>query len=509
MWIASAGEIGDNIARAMKKTAPAPQSFVRRFRNIFRLPRLSGNLRLSACALLWLAAGGCSGGTGNDGFDAVQKQVLERTGQRVVWNRGSAEDAEAEAAVRELLRQDLDAERAVQVALLNNRDVQATYEELGVAQADLVQAGLLRNPAFVGELWFFGDGGNFELSITQNFIDIFLIPLKKRAAAATFEASKARVCGAVIDLAADVCCGFYRYQAAEQTLEMRRSIAAATDASWGLAQRIHAAGNMTDLDLSSERAFYEQAALEVTTSEAEAIETRERLNELMGLSGAEIAWKAVLRLPELPAAEVGIDGLESRAVAQSIEMEAARRAVGVAAARAEMARPAAVFGDANGGFTTQANPDGTWGYGPTFSLPVPIFDPGNAAAMRAAAELRAAQQRCRAIDARVRARTRAAAAKMQAARSRAERCTRTIVPLRHEITEETQRRYNGMFASSFQLIMAKQQEIEAGRQSIEALRDYWVSRSEVERTIGGRLASSEMSPTTRPAESATHASGGV
>ncbi|MDQ6622397.1 MAG: hypothetical protein M3Y86_02780, partial [Verrucomicrobiota bacterium] len=78
----------------------------------------------------------------------VQSSVRERIGQRVEWRKDAAADAEISQAVRALLRGTLTAERAVQIALLNNRELQATFEELGIANADLTEAGLLKNPVF-------------------------------------------------------------------------------------------------------------------------------------------------------------------------------------------------------------------------------------------------------------------------------------------------------------------------------------------------------------------------
>ena len=77
--------------------------------------------------------------------ESSQKEVAQRVDQRihqpVHWNRGTSEGAEAQQRVRELLKAPLTLDAAVQVALLNNAKVQATFEELGIAQADLVQAG--------------------------------------------------------------------------------------------------------------------------------------------------------------------------------------------------------------------------------------------------------------------------------------------------------------------------------------------------------------------------------
>src|SRR6266511_3320301 len=108
---------------------------------------------------LLLGAGvlaGCTHVDPNPAFRELANTVHLRTGKRVQWNRGSIEDAQAQAAVSFLLSRPLTAESAVQIALLNNHTLQATYEELGIAQADLVEAGLLRNPIFTFERRFPG-----------------------------------------------------------------------------------------------------------------------------------------------------------------------------------------------------------------------------------------------------------------------------------------------------------------------------------------------------------------
>ena len=97
---------------------------------------------------------GCSSVDPAAAFPDVQALAQERVGARLHWIRGTPEDAEVDRKVRELLSTPLSVEAAVQIALLNNRMLQATYEELGVAQAELVQAGLLKNPVFGGMVRF-------------------------------------------------------------------------------------------------------------------------------------------------------------------------------------------------------------------------------------------------------------------------------------------------------------------------------------------------------------------
>ncbi|MDQ6654940.1 MAG: hypothetical protein M3Y80_03910, partial [Verrucomicrobiota bacterium] len=78
----------------------------------------------------------------------VQTSVGERIGKRVEWRKDAQADAEISQTVRTLLRGTITVERAVQIALLNNRELQATFEEIGIANADLTEAGLLKNPVF-------------------------------------------------------------------------------------------------------------------------------------------------------------------------------------------------------------------------------------------------------------------------------------------------------------------------------------------------------------------------
>src|SRR5689334_10490061 len=100
--------------------------------------------RLLSLALASLATG-CT--TPSASLDRVGSTVADRTGKRLHWNRGGPEDAQIERGVRALLQRQLTADGAVQVALLNNRQLQARFEEIGLAQADVIEAGLLSNPS--------------------------------------------------------------------------------------------------------------------------------------------------------------------------------------------------------------------------------------------------------------------------------------------------------------------------------------------------------------------------
>jgi cobalt-zinc-cadmium efflux system outer membrane protein len=449
---------------------------------------------LAALAL----GGGCASSSSTKskpdaGFQDVRAALAERGVSHVEWNTKSADDARAADAVHALLARELTADDAVQVALLNNRRLQATFEDLGVAQADLVQAGLLRNPVFSADFKLAEGGGgtHVDLTVAQEFLDVLQLPLRKRVAAHAFEGAKIRVSGAVLDLDGEVRRAFYLHQAALQTLDMRRQVKAATGASFDFAKRLRDAGNITRLQLTREQALDEQSKLDVTAAEADVRATRERLNTLMGLWGADTQWAMASRLPNIPAKEVETASVERRAVERSLELAESRAALDAVADALGVRKSYAVFGggDVELGAAAEREAGGGWTVGPAVSVPVPLFDTGGAAVSRADAELRRARQNYTATAVEVRAAARAARDRLIASRETAERYRTMIVPLRHSIVEQTQAENNAMLVGTFDVLRAKQDEIEAGAAYVIALRDYWLARADFEQVMNGRMNS--------------------
>ena len=114
------------------------------------------------------------------------------------------------------------------MALLNGSDLQTTYEELGVAQADLVQAGLLANPTISAEIRFPGRP-NFpvEANLEDEFLQLFFLPLRQKVAQAQLEQSQGRRDGCGDSSRGRAREAFYRYQGALQLVDVRQTVLAA------------------------------------------------------------------------------------------------------------------------------------------------------------------------------------------------------------------------------------------------------------------------------------------
>ncbi len=443
-----------------------------------------------ALAALWLALGGCASEP-TASLPAVQSEVAARSGLAVDWPRDEAARRARDETVRGLLAAPLTPDSAVRIALLNSRDLQAILEELGVAQADLWSAGRLRNPTFFASArWPSGGAGasDVEFSLTADVLEDLLIPLRQRVARAQVAAAESRVAQAALALAAEVRSAAYRLAARQQFQRRLAALAEAGDLAADFARRQSDAGDINRLDLAVQQAAAAQGRLELVRTTALLQADREQLNQLLGLAAPATGWTMSEELPPLPADDQVPANLESLACAQRLDLAAAEaRVVSARSALSLRQRtrisPAAV----DLGADTERNPDGSRVTGPTLQLGLPLFDQGQADLRRLGAELRRAEDQRDALAARIGSEVRTARAALAAARAVADGYRRTVLPLRVRILRETLLNYNAMQRSTYELLAAKSAELTAEREEIEARRDYWLARVQLERAAGGRF----------------------
>jgi outer membrane protein, heavy metal efflux system len=453
---------------------------------------------MRALALLLLT--GCASTSPKKPFEDVARSVAERSGHAVHWNHA---DKEIDRGVARILSRDLTVEGAVQVALLASPMLHAKFEELAISQADLVQAGLLKNPVFAlgRTAWEMEHiDPNLFASVEQDFLDLLTMPLRKRVAAAELEATKLEVADEVLELASHVREAFYLAQAAEQVMSMRRLVEEASKTAAELAKRQHEAGNMSDLALNTELALAAQTSLDRRRAEGEAIVAREKLNKLMGLWGPRTSWKMPARLPELPKEEAPLDHLESLAIGQRLDVGAARRNVQAMGYALGLAKTTRWVGTVNVAVETgRLRHNRRFSFGPSVAIEIPLFDQRQARIARLESFKRQAEKELEALAIDVRADVRSARARVATARGVVEEYGKVVVPLRENVVRYAQEQYDAMLLGVYQLIQAKQAEFDAYREYIEALRDYWIARSDLERAVGARVGAPPADPPSPPA----------
>lgn len=448
-------------------------------------------------AMIALLTSGCAASLSPDpAFEDVALTVHERTGKRIEWDSGSDEDQRVHSHIDQLLGRPLNAGRAVQIALLNNRELQASYASLGVAQADLVQAGLLTNPVIDGSfLWpYRPEAGAVQTAtgIIFNFIELFWKRYKMAVAESALEEVKLQVSGMVIDHAAKTNLAFIDYVASRQQIELFRKVVASARAGVVSAKAVREAGNSTPLDFEQQQSVLTQAKLDLANAEAASASARERLNVAMGLTGRQTkVWRAPMRLPSAKGSTNLFDSIERVAVERSIDLALMRQKIITLGLRHKLTRKQSLIPDIGLGAeietTKEKGHEREYEAGPIFDVTLPLFDQGQAKRARGIMEIRQAQDAYWAMGVRVRSAARLTRAELLTAHKAVMYYQRAILPQQARLLLATTQQYNAMQEDVFRLIRAKREQIQAGRGYIEALRAYWRARSNYQQLKSGRL----------------------
>ncbi len=444
-------------------------------------------LRCGVAVIALTALTSCASTSPKVAVQATSTLIKARSGNDITWFGDESDDA-AQKQVSALLRRDLDLANAIRISLLANRHLQSLYEELGIAQADLVQAGLLKNPRFDATYDFPLDHGYaYQFGFVTDLLQLITMSSRKEIARAALEGAKYRIAGEVLHHIYDVKSAYFALQAAQQTSAMRQIVSDAAHAAAELAKRQHEAQTISDLDLANEETLYAFTLTELRRAQSDVVVARERLTRLMGVSGSDADWVATAKLDEIPPEQPNVDDIESTAIAARYDLLAARKDVQVVSYGLSLAKKTRWTGVVDVGIDLHREPEGVRLIGPSVSVELPIFDQGQATIARIEAQLRRAKNRERALTTDIRSEVRELVARLSAIRALVEDYRQTLVPLRTKVVALSQQRYNAMLAGAFELLIAKQNEVNTYREFIDVVRDYWTRRAELEWKAGGAL----------------------
>lgn len=458
-------------------------------RRFHYLPLLLGGLVLS----------GCTNTHSDESFARVQNDLQQRAGYEIAWVPVNAPPPVEQLDLDFLDDGTLDADEAVRLALLNHAGLQAELDELGIAQADLLQASLLPNPVLDASVRFVEGGGGeiIELGIAQNLIDALLIPRRKQMASERVAIAEGMATAAVLDLAAETRTTYRRYQAQLARVDLYQSVVDATYLAADMAKRLREAGNVIELEVLQEDALYQEARLMLAEARGEAMRQREALNALLGLWGEPATgWTVPPRLPDPEALEINTAQLVTGVLAASLDLEAQRREINVLAQRLGIEEFEAVLPDLDAGAEGEREPDGEWSVGPAIGIALPIFDTGRGVRAEHGAKLRQAMNRYQAMAVRLRAFTRSAYTTAATTANTSRYLREVMLPLRHQVTQQTQLQFNAMQLGVFRVLDAKRSEIEMAARYLTALEEHWSARIELETLRMGRMPQTRFGLTT-------------
>src|SRR6266699_1028277 len=467
-----------------------------------------------AAVLLAIILSGCASFSPDGGMTVVATVAGETIGKDVASIRNENGAERAKSIVQGLLRRNLTVDTAVQIALLNNRGLQAAYNELALAEADLVGESLPPNPVFsISRIS--GDGAlEIERQVVGDILALATLPFRSEIARQRFQKAQLRAAEETLRLAADVRRAYYRAVAANELVGLLTDAKSTAESTAQLAEKLGQTGSLNKLDQAREQVFYAETTAELATLRQEATSSRERLIRLLGLWDGDLGFRLPQKLPALPRRPLSLPRIEVDAVEHRIDLQIARIELAALAKSldlTEATRFVTLFDVAGIDRKTRAPdtpPFRERGFDVQFQIP--IFDGGEVRVRQAAETYNQAFNRLTEKAVNVRSEARDAFRVYRSTYDIAGHYQREVLPLRKIISDEMQLRFSSMQVDVFALLVEARQRIAAMRAAIEAKREFWLAQSELQTAVngggsgGGSGDGSKTSATTAQAAGGSH-----
>ena len=469
--------------------------------------RLPGKrLLIAAAAMLVLA--GCASTAINKNFSSVQQLSQERLGSDVKWLTTDDARRQAQTDVDAMLAKPLGPDDAVRIALAYSASLQAMLYEGAASSASATQSARLPNPVFAFERLMRNDGGALELGLARTLsfsvFDLLLYPSRLRLADHQQQVTRLTLATNVVQAATETRQAWVSAVAAQQSLQYVKQVKATADASSELARRMQAVGNYSRLQRAREQAFAADAVAQLARATQATRSSREVLVRALGLTDQQAAsLKLPERLPDLPAQPKDEATVAKAAMDQRLDVSMARANLDFVAREQGLTRITRIVNGLEVGVTRKSETGLAPQRGYTVSVPLPIFDFGDATRARAESIYMAAFNRTAQIAVDASSQVRENYGAYRTAYDLARHYRDEIVPLRKTIAEENILRYNGMLIGVFELLAESREQIGSVVLAIEAQRDFWMSDAALQATLIGK----PMSPLSMVVDGGSSAAG--
>jgi len=427
---------------------------------------------------------------GMDSVGAIAGQELNKT---VVQVRSADDAAAAQDAVGRLLQRPLSADAAVQVALLNNLDLQAAYNRLGIAEAVAVQASRPPVPSFSISRISTSLELDIERQIVGSILSLVTLPARAKIAEGQFRQAELRAAQETLRVAAGTRRAYYRAVAARQVVVALTEVKGAATNAAELATQLTATGAVNKLDQVRRQVFATEVETELMAARQQVVAAREELIRLMGLWGGDLGAQLPSRLPPLPGLVRSRRAIEQEAMDRRIDLQIGRADAEALARSYGLTRTTRFINvlDAGGVSKTQKDRGGPGADGGGFDIvfEVPIYDFGRAKVREAEQRYLEAVNHLGAMAVNARSEAREAYGAYKATHAIAAQYEREVLPLRQTISEETLLQYNAMQVDAFALLTEARAKATAQVASIEAKRNFWLASTDLSVAVlgGGRF----------------------
>lgn len=445
-------------------------------------------------AVILLTISGCAMQSSND-VAAISKQIQSVSTQPLQHNISQAEQQLAATRVRELLQQPLTVALAVELAILNNPEIQAELWSLGIAQSDLRQLSSLPNPGLKITRSLGGDRST-ELEFGFNLLSLLTLPAMRDLATQDFIIARLAVAQRIAQLIHETKLAYWQAVATAEVLAFVEKVHISTEASAELARRMAQTGNFNKLQFLREQSFLSDSSLNLLAARHSVHQSHEKLKRQLGLWQADVVMKLPERLPEIPKNTPTIAAIAQQSLDQRLDVQLVKLQLKRLADQADLTGATRLVNVFSAEVSTNLQHSDERSYSLIFELP--IFDAGQHRVSKIAAQYQQAFAQATAVGVKASSELRQSFYNYQMQHDIALHYQQTVLPLQQQIAEENQLLYNGMFISVFDLLADARSQISAVTNAIQANRDFWLTQAELEMTMIGTPGTTMMAPASQP-----------
>jgi outer membrane protein TolC len=433
------------------------------------------------------------------GFTTVAARAESVTGKKTVWVQSSEEARMVSGRVKSLVqKKTIGPDVAVQVALLNNKGLQAAYAEIGLSAADVWQEGMLVNPTISVGMIGVDPVRTIEGAVISNILALATRQRRVAVADARFRQAQLRAAEETLRLAADTRRAWINAVSAWESVSYLNQAQAAADAASELAQKLGETGAFTKTGQAREHVFYAEIVGQTAEARLAARTAKEELTRLMGLWGPDVDYSVPNMLPALPKGAkakraIEVDALRNRVDLEiaKLELEALAKSYGLTEATRYVTDLELLTG------VEVEREESEEGGTETSTLPIlelefviPIFDTGKARMRKAELAYMQAANRMAEKAVNVRSEARSAYDSYRSTYDIARHYRNSVVPLRTKIEAESVLTYNGMITNTFELLADTRAKISSIMLSLNAKRNFWLADVNLGTAIHGGGGSS-------------------
>lgn len=479
-------------------------------------------LKLVTATLLPIIAAGCTTTASVNGvsepmagFATVAARTQSVAGKKTVWIQSSKEARAVSEQVRALVqKKTVGPDVAVQVALLNNKALQAAYAEIGLSAAEVWQETMLVNPRMSVGVIGIGVGRTVETAIVSNILALITQPRRVAVAETRFRQSQLRAAEQTLRLAADTRRAWIDAVAAWETVSYLNQAQTAADAASELAEKLGQTGAFTKTGQAREHVFYAELAGQTAEARLAARNAKEELTRLMGLWGGDTDYNVPNALPALPKNAKAKRAIEAEALKNRVDLEIARLELDALAKSYGLEEATRYISDLellSGVEIDQEKEDGGTktivSGNAEIDFVIPIFDTGKARMRKAELAYMQAANLLAAKAVNVRSEARSAYDGYRSTYDIARHYRNNVVPLRKTIEEESALTYNGMITNTFELLADTRAKVDSIMLSINAKRNFWLADVNLGTAVyggGGSSGTTDAAPDAAETGAASH-----